>query len=62
MKIFTTLKKTVSTVHDMLDTLGLNRSKPRFLYVSDNRYMDPAGNPRTIVYKRDVGTGNGPEL
>ena len=62
MKIFTTLKKTVTSIHDALDTLGLNRNKPRFLFISDNNMMDPAGNPRTIVYRRDVSAGSGPEL
>jgi hypothetical protein len=62
MKIFATLKKTVTSMHDVLDTLGLNRNKPRFLFISEKDMMDPAGNPRTNVYRRDVGTGSGPEL
>lgn len=60
--VFATLKKTVTSLNDALDILGINRNKPRFLFVSDKNFMDPAGNPRTIVYKRDVGTGSGPEL
>jgi hypothetical protein len=63
MKIVATLKKTVSSVTELLDPLGLNRNKPRFVFATDkNNNADPAGNPRTIVYKRDNDLGNGPSL
>lgn len=63
MKLVAALKKTVSSVHELLDPLGLNRNKPRFLFAGDRGNMiDPAGNPRTIVYRRDNDLGNGPSL
>lgn len=63
MKIVATLKKTVTSVSELLDPLGLNRNKPRFLFATDKSVTtDPAGNPRTIVYKRDNDLGNGPSL
>jgi hypothetical protein len=58
MKILATLKKTVSSVNDLLD-LGMNRNKPRFLFVNGKNATDPAGNPRTNVYRR-TDLGNGP--
>ncbi|HYE54613.1 MAG TPA: hypothetical protein VD996_07205 [Chitinophagaceae bacterium] len=54
MKLITTLKKTVTSIQDLLD-LGLNRNKPRFLFIENN---DPAGNPRTNVYRRDIDLGS----
>lgn len=60
MKIFTTLKKTVTSVSDMLDVLGLNRSKPKFLFIERSTMYDPAGTPRSNVYRRDVDLSNGP--
>jgi hypothetical protein len=63
MKLVSTLKKTVSSVQELLDPLGLNRNKPRFLFATEKSNMtDPAGNPRTIVYKREIDLGNGPSL
>ena len=54
MKVITTLKKTVSSITELLD-LGLNRNKPRFMFIENN---DPAGNPRTDVYRRDTDLGS----
>ena len=63
MKLVATLKKTVTSVSELLDPLGLNRNKPRFLFAADqSNTTDPAGNPRTIVYKREIDLGNGPSL
>ena len=60
MNLITTLKKTVTSIHEMFDPIGIDRNKPRFLFLQDNTLLDPAGNPRTNVYKRDVNNGNGP--
>ena len=60
MKIITTLKKTVTSVTDMLDILGLNRNKPKFLFIERKHMYDPAGTPRSNVYRRDVDLINGP--
>lgn len=62
MKFIATLKKTVSSIHEMLDPLGINRNKPRFLYAQKVAMHDPAGTPRTNVYRRDMDLGNGPSL
>jgi hypothetical protein len=63
MKLVATLKKTVTSVSELLDPLGLNRNKPRFVYATEkSNSTDPAGNPRTIVYKRDNDLGNAPSL
>ena len=60
MKIIATLKKTVSSVPEMLDILGLNRNKPKFLFIERKTMYDPAGTPRSNVYRRDVDLSNGP--
>ncbi|HYF31529.1 MAG TPA: hypothetical protein VD993_10460 [Chitinophagaceae bacterium] len=61
MNLISTLKKTVTSIQDILDPLGINRNKPRFLFIEDKGVMtDPAGNPRTNVYKREINLGNGP--
>ena len=60
MNLISTLKKTVTSIHEMLEPVGINRSKPRFLFLDENEKPDPAGNPRTHVYKRDVNLGSGP--
>ncbi|HYC29257.1 MAG TPA: hypothetical protein VEB42_10580 [Chitinophagaceae bacterium] len=60
MKIISTLKKTVTSLSDMLDVLGLNRNKPKFLYVERSTMYDPAGTPRSNVYRRDMDLSNGP--
>ena len=60
MKIIATLKKTVSSVPEMLDILGLNRNKPKFLFIERQTMYDPAGTPRSNVYRRDVDLSNGP--
>lgn len=60
MKIVSTLKKTVTSVSDMLDVLGINRSKPKFLFAERSTMYDPAGTPRSNVYRRDVDLSNGP--
>lgn len=61
MNLISTLKKTVTSIQEIFDPVGLNRNKPRFLFIQDNQTMpDPAGNPRTNVYRRDVNLGNGP--
>ena len=60
MKIISTLKKTVTSVTDMLDVLGLNRNKPKFLFVERSTLYDPAGTPRNNVYRRDLDLSNGP--
>jgi hypothetical protein len=60
MKFITTLKKTVSSLTDTLGILGLNRNKPKFLFVERNTMYDPAGTPRSNVYRRDADLSNGP--
>lgn len=60
MKVISTLKKTVTSVTDMLDILGLNRNKPKFLYIERTSMHDPAGTPRSNVYRRDIDLSNGP--
>lgn len=60
MKIITTLKKTVSSVSDIMDILRLNRNKPKFLFAERSTMYDPAGTPRSNVYRRDVDLSNGP--
>jgi hypothetical protein len=60
MKLIATLKKTVTGVSDMLDVLGLNRNKPKFLFAERKAMYDPAGTPRSNVYRRDVDLSNGP--
>lgn len=60
MKITTTLKKTVSSLTDMLDVLGLNLNKPKFLFIERSTWHDPAGTPRSNVYRRDIDLSNGP--
>jgi hypothetical protein len=60
MKVIATLKKTVSGVSDMLDVLGLNRNKPKFLFAERTTMYDPAGTPRNNMYRRDVDMSNGP--
>jgi len=62
MKLIATLKKTVTSIHDMLDPLGINRNKPRFLFAEKRTSYDPAGTPRTNVYRRDNDPGNGPSI
>lgn len=63
MNLISTLKKTVTSIHEMLDPIGVNRNKPRFLFIQDKKtLLDPAGNPRTHVYKRDIYAGSGPEM
>ena len=60
MNLISTLKKTVTSIHEMFDPV-VTRSKPRFVFVQDSKsQVDPAGNPRTNVYKRDTYSGSGP--
>ena len=60
MNLISTLKKTVTSLHEKFDPVGIDRSKPRFLFIQENTMLDPAGNPRTNVYKRDINLGSGP--
>jgi hypothetical protein len=60
MKLIATLKKTVTSLTDMLDVLGINRNKPKFLFAERSTMHDPAGTPRSNVYRRDVDMSNGP--
>ena len=60
MNLISTLKKTVTSIHEMFDPVVIDRNKPRFLFIRDNAMADPAGSPRTNVYKRDTNLGNGP--
>ena len=58
--ISATLKKTVTSLTDMLDVLGINRNKPKFLFIERTSMNDPAGAPRSNVYRRDIDMSNGP--
>jgi hypothetical protein len=62
MKLIATLKKTVTSLTDMLDVLGINRNKPKFLFAERKAMHDPAGTPRSHVYRRDVDMSNGPSI
>jgi hypothetical protein len=60
MKTFiTTLKKTVTSIHEIIDPIGISRNKPRLVF-AEKRATDPAGTPRTNVYRRDIDLSSGP--
>ena len=44
----------------MLDVLGINRNKPKFLFIERTAMHDPAGTPRSNVYRRDMDMSSGP--